>query len=261
MAPILSLIPPQLETLCEMYPQAVGMTVALETFQKEMQRFARKVARAKPSQLLLMRLLFYLILNPDREVTADQLCKHFPDVSPHTLRRHLARLRKSPILVATIKKGRWGVPGSRPGEAGRPPWTYVLNPLVVGDCIMSDYVENEHRRFLSLAEKFLTTTQAISEACTRTIAVCLSIAPKLPALAKAARKIPEIDRLLIKRGYQEAPPWLDKLISLIPEELAAAAILRMRIPIGLEDLPNQEVFRLGGSLRGCASLSWRVGGG
>jgi hypothetical protein len=83
------------------------------------------------------------------------------------------------------------------------------------------------------------------EVMARMFEVFQKIAPQLPAFANAARKIPEIDQLERKLGYETPPPGLEKFTAMIPEELASQAILRWQIPFSQEDLPNQEAWRLG----------------
>jgi hypothetical protein len=94
----------------------------------------------------------------------------------------------------------------------------------------SDYVDEEMRKSLFFVQKSLSRTHIFMEAMARMFEVYQKIVPQLPVFANAARKIPEIDQLARKLGYETAPPGLEEFNAMIPEELASHAILRWHIP-------------------------------
>jgi hypothetical protein len=113
----------------------------------------------------------------------------------------------------------------------------------------NDYVDDETRRSLYLAEKSLSQTHIFMEATARMIEVYQKIVPQLPAFANVVWNIPEMDELVRRLGYESPPPGLEKLIerlsAVVPEEGASYAILRCQIPFSQGDLPWQEDWRLG----------------
>jgi predicted ArsR family transcriptional regulator len=249
MAPKLSLTPQQLEIACETYHQLLELAAAVEAVQGKVPSLAEKLATGRLEQLLRIRIFLQSIINRRRGVTAHDLGQKLGKIGERRIQRHLDRLRQSQILVrrpGEKGKGRWSKPGSRPeSEGGRPPYKYALNPFIAQEYMTSDYVDEEMRRSLYLAQKSLSRTHIFMEATARMIEVYQKIVPQLPAFANAARKIPEIDELVRKLGYETPPPGLEKFIAMIPEESASHAILRWQIPFSQEDLPKQEAWRLG----------------
>lgn len=253
MAPILSLTPSQLEILCQMYHQIMEVTSDIEIAQRELSQLTDKVVKASPSRLLPVRVSFNLAENWTRWVTARQLHAKLKDYSLRNLRRYLARLRKSQFVVTRLERGLWAVPGSRPGESGRPPLKYSLNPQLMGDYITSDSVDEKTLRFLSLAEKFLLETATIKECYARTMTAALEMASSSEFSAfmdVARRKIPEIERLLARieksNGFDKAEQakTISKLRSVIGDEVGAAASRSVR-RLTTDVLPKAEAMRLG----------------
>ena len=249
MAPRLSLTPQQLEIACEMYHQLLELAAAIEMWQKKLPQLTEKIATTELGQLLPLRIFIQSIINRGREATSKDLGRMLGNIGDRRIQRHLDRLRQSEVLVrrpGEKEEGRWGEPGSRPeSSGGRPPYRYTLNPFIARDYMTNDYVDNETRRSLYLAEKSLSQTHIFMEVMARMFEVFQKIAPQLPAFANAARKIPEIDQLERKLGYETPPPGLEKFTAMIPEELASQAILRWQIPFRHVDLPNQEAWRWG----------------
>jgi hypothetical protein len=159
------------------------------------------------------------------------------------------------LTVETTGKGVWRVPHSRLGERGHPPRRYRLSPFAASDYIWSDSIDNETRRFVSFAEKFLLNTPALVDAIVHFFTAILDMTGGFPELVDAARRIPEINKKLTKKKLKDANTALGRTTFVIVEEIAGASILRSRIALEEEELPELEAMRLG-LLLGLAS-SWK----
>lgn len=254
----LSLTPEKLEILLEMYRQVLETPAAIEESRKELPHLIKRMAKAKSSKLVLMRLMLNFTKDPTIPMTGQGLREkwNLKEVSKRQLDRDLTYLLESKVLTAeTTGKGVWHVPRSRLGERGHPPRRYSLNPFAASDYIWSDSVDNETRRFFSFAQKFLSSAPGVMDATVRAHTAILDMTRGFPELVDAARRIPEINKMLTKEKLKDANTALARMAFVIVEETAGASILRSRIALDGEELPELEAMRLG-LLLGLAS-SWK----
>lgn len=255
-AQMLSLSSEKLEMICEMYHQMLEITQIFEMLDKRLPALIKRVVEKGSPKLLFLRILLRFAFARRFEATSRELLGllNLKGISRRTVQRHLARLRGSRILVAepTMRaKGQWGVPYSRRIILGRMPLRYGMNPLFVSYYVTSDFVDDETRRFLWFAERFLLGTSAFKQCFGRIMAALFKTVSSCDpsGFTKFASKIPELASLVARmQGTQRSASWMRALTFVIPEEVASSAALTMRILIDGEELPLAEAKRLGASL-------------
>jgi hypothetical protein len=222
-----------------MYHQVLMSPIAFDEAMKELPRLFKRI-RTKSSKGVPARLALHFAKNPTAEVTSSELRERLrlKEISKRHLDRDLNDLIESQVLIAeTTRKGVWG-------ERGHPPRRYRVNPFLIREYMWTDEIDNETHRFFSLAEKFLSGTHALMDVTVHLLASSLET-------IEAGVSIPKIDERFTD---------LKRATFVIAEEIARVSILRSRIVLKDEDMPEPEAMRLGLLLG--LSCGWAgVGGG
>jgi hypothetical protein len=146
------------------------------------------------------------------------------------------------------RKGRWGVPGSRPYVLGAPPQhDYHLHPTFA-QTVLSDHVGPNERRTTTQLAKRLTYSRVYRETLTNTMryAISLVTAENFPTFVTWTKtRFPLLYRRL-PVTVKDATPNMAKLRSLsniIPDELVDRAMPSSLTLFG-EPLPWEEARRI-----------------
>lgn len=249
----MSLNPEQVELLFDTYDQLLELSGILSAEEGEVTNLIKALSNSNPRTFHLLRALLTLLrfpIDPEHQFTARELTP-VAGVSTKTVQRDLDFLVESQYLTERRNaKGKWSHPGSRLGDRGRPPYRYVLNPMVMDYYFFNSSVDNELRRSLYLIEKILLTNRKVRDISIQALATMCEkstrIMAQFPMVLEALdRIIPETAERLRKIGIKEPPSNLiERLSCLIWEEIFAKAVLEYHILLQEEMLPEQEHWRL-----------------
>lgn len=240
MEPRLSLTSEELEVACMLYYSVIQSADAIEEMLREIPSLTGGIAKKNVRQLHLLRTQLRLGISAPRPLKSASLRKipNFP--SERTIQRDLAKLRDLQVIVETSPKGKgqWGHPKSRTTTYGHPASEYLLNPMLIGNPLANYSLDTKTGKLYRKVFKLLLGTSGFKDAMARTLETFLKMMPHVPAMVQSFRAVPELDNLPQIKDSDFPPSTLERIASIIPEELVQMTIPNLLLPFEGEGLSS-----------------------